>query len=345
MSRRFPLPERVSISDLTVRDGLQSETRVIPTEAKLFIIGGLLDAGFREMEVSAFAPPRYQPQFRDWEAVVKALPDHPDATYSYVTTGRKATERALEARQKGYRIDRILLGILPASEKLNRTVVGMDYGETWKWIRDTVQAAHRVNMKVNVFLSGIFSPPDPEEGERDLMGRALEFVEKLLDLGVDDIEHPDHLGEATPDRVYAYFEKVFKKYPDPRLHVFHIHDARGMGLACYLAAMHVGVTRFETTFGGLGGWPANFVDGVPVTGVSGLREISRRPGLVCTEDFLVMLDGMGIQTGIDLGKTLNLGRMVERIVDRPLWSFCLGTNDRPGAGPVPKLQSYEREGR
>lgn len=342
---RFPLPRRVSISDLTVRDGFQSETRVIPTEAKLFVIRALIDAGFREMEVSAFAPPRYQPQFRDWEAVVKGLPDRSEVTYSYVTTGKKATERALEARRSGYRIDRILLGILPAGERLNRTVLGMDYLETWKWIDDTVQSAHRLNTKVNVFLTGIFSPPDPEEASVDLMGRALEFIDRLLELGVDDIEHPDHLGEATPDRVYAYFERVFERYPDPRLHVFHIHDARGMGLACYLAAMHTGVTRFETTLGGLGGWPANFVDGIPVTGVSGLKEVSRRPGLVSTEDFLVMLDGMGIQTDIDLGKALALGKMLERIVDRPLWSLCLGMGERPGSGPVPKTQSYEKERR
>lgn len=342
---RFPLPARVSLSDLTVRDGLQSETRVIPTEAKLFVIRALVDAGFREMEVSAFAPPRYQPQFKDWESVAKGLPDRPDVTYSFVTTGKKATERALEARQRGYRIDRILLGILPAGEKLNRTVLGMDYGETWKWIGETVQAAHRLNTKVNVFLTGIFSPPDPEEGSGDLMGRALSFIDRLLDLGVDDIEHPDHLGEATPDKVYAYFERVLERHPDPRLHVFHIHDARGMGLACYLAAMQMGITRFETTLGGLGGWPANFVDGIPVTGVSGLKEVSRRPGLVSTEDFLVMLDGMGIQTGIDLRKILTLGKMVERIVDRPLWSLCLGTGERPGSGPVPKMQSYVRETR
>jgi hydroxymethylglutaryl-CoA lyase len=118
-----------------------------------------------------------------------------------------------------------------------------------------------------------------------------------------------------------------------------------MGMACYLAALHTGVTRFETTLGGLGGWPANFVNGVPVTGVGGLKEVSRRPGLVCTEDFLVMMDAMDIGTGIDLGKILELGRMVEKIAGRELWSFCLPTAERPGAGPVPKMQDYKAETR
>jgi hydroxymethylglutaryl-CoA lyase len=118
-----------------------------------------------------------------------------------------------------------------------------------------------------------------------------------------------------------------------------------MGLACYLAALHMGVTRFEATLGGLGGWPANFVDGIPVPGLIGLEEVSRRPGLVSTEDFLVMLDAMGIETGIDLEKVFKLGRMVERIVGRELWSFCLGTADKPGSGALPRAQDYKTDKR
>ena len=298
------------------------------------------------MEVSAFAPPRNQPQFRQLEEVVKGLPDRDDVIYSYVTTGKKATERAFEAREKGLRIDRILLGVLPASEKFNKTVLGMNYEDTWKWVEQTVNRAKQLDMKVNVFLTGIFCPPDKEEGEQvDLVARALEFVDRLIGMGVDDIEHPDHLGEATPDQTYNYFRQVFERHPDPKYHIFHIHDARGMGLACYLAAMHMGVTRFETALGGLGGWPTNFIDGAPVSGLIGLKEVSRRPGLVCTEDFLVMLDAMGVETGIDLKKIMDLGRMVERIVGRELWSFCLGTGDRPGSGPLPKLQDYKTDKR
>ena len=290
------------------------------------------------MEVTAFAPLKYQPQFRDWEEVLKELPQRDDVTYSCVTTGMKATERAFEARRKGYRVDRILLGILPAGERLNRLVVGMNYDETWDWVKNCVKKAHDLDMKVNVFLTGIFSPPRPEEKSIDPMKRGLEFTDKLLNLGVDDIEHPDHLGEATPDRTYEYFVRVMEKYPDSKFHIFHVHDARGMGLVCFLSAMQAGITRFETTLGGLGGWPSNFVEGVPVTGLKGVAEVSRHPGLVSTEDFLVMLDGMGIEAGIDVDKVLELGKMLEKIVGRRLWSFCLGTGERPGSGRVPKIQ-------
>ena len=342
MWKKLNLPEKISISDITVRDGFQSEERVISTAAKLFIINGLIDAGFREMEVTAFAPPRYQPQFTDFEKVLANLPKRNDVIYSCVTMGRKATERAFQAKQDGYRVDRILVGVLPASERLNKLVLGMDYAETWKWITDTVKRARDLGVKVNGVLTGIFSPPPREEAGINLMERALEFCDKLLEIGIDDLEHPDHLGEATPDKTYGYFLRVLEKFPDPKLHVFHIHDARGLGLACYLSAMEVGVTRFETTLGGLGGWPANFVDGVPVTGLKGVVEVSRHPGLVSTEDFLVMLNGMGIETDIDVDKVLELGRMVEKIVGRQLWSFCLGTGERRGSGKVPKVQEEMR---
>lgn len=345
MSSLLKLPNTVRISDITTRDGFQSECRVIPVESKLYIIHQLIDAGFREMEVSAFAPPRYQPQFRDLEEVARNLPNRDDVTYSFVTTGEKATQRAISAREKGYRVDRMVMGILPASEKLNQAIIGMTYDETWNWIEETIKVAHGLGMKVNIFLTGIFSPPDLQEKESDLLSRAIEFVDRSLQLGADDIEHPDHLGEAAPHQTYQYFQKIFERFPDPDLHVFHVHDARGMGLACYFAALQCGVIRFETTMGGLGGWPANFVNGSPVTGVKGLTEVSRRPGLVATEDFMVMLDSMGITSHIDLQKVMELGRVVEKIVDRQLWSFCLGTGERPGSGAVPKYQEYKTEKR
>jgi hydroxymethylglutaryl-CoA lyase len=334
LKKDLTLPKQVTVSDLTPREGFQSEERVIPTEAKLFIINGLIDAGFREMEVTAFAPPKYQPQFRDWEAVLKGLPQRDDVTYSCVTTSPKATERAFDAREKGYRVDRILLGIIPGSEKMNKVISGLDYAQAWAWIGGSVKRAHQLKMKVNVFISGIFSPS--AANGRPPMEEGFEFVKRLLDMGVDDIEHPDHDGEATPEEVYSYFIRIMDKHADPNQHIFHIHDARGMGLACYFAALMAGITRFETCLGGLGGFPAAFVDGVPTGGLKWVTEVARRPGLVSTEDFLVMLDGMNIETGIVVEKVLNLGKWLERIVGRETASFCLGRGARPGVGRVPK---------
>ncbi len=334
METKLILPKKVSVSDLTMRDGLQSEEVAIPTDAKLFIIEGLIDAGFREMEVLSFAPPKYQPQFDDWEEVLRRLPPRNDLVYSCVTTSPEATERAFKAREKGYRVDRIVLGLLPGNEKANKLVSGLDYPQTWAWIDKSLRIAHQMNMKVNVFMTGIYSPPSLSG--KSPLEEGIEFIDRLLDMGVDDIEHPDHSGEVTPDKVYNYFVRVMEKHPDPQQHTFHIHDARGMGLACYFSAMMTGVTRFETCLGGLGGWPSPFVNGVPTGGLKWVTEVARRPGLVSTEDFLVMLDGMNIETGINVEKVLNLGKWVEKIIGRELASFCLGRGERPGAGRVPK---------
>lgn len=334
MGKELSLPNRVSISDLTLRDGLQSEERLIPTGAKLFIVEGLIDAGFREMEVTAFAPPKYQPQFWDWEDVLRGLPKRKDVIYSCVTTNPKATERAFQAREKGYRVDRVLLGITPGNEGMTKLISGLDYIQTWAWIEESTKRAHELEMKLNVFISGIFSPSNP--GGRSPLDEAFEFVDRLLGLGVDDIEHPDHNGEATPDEVYRYFVSIMEKHPDPSRHVFHIHDARGMGLACYFAALIAGITRFETCLGGLGGFPAAFVNGVPTGGLKWLTEVSTRPGLVSTEDFVVMLEGMSIETGVDVDKVLNLGKWMEKIIGRESKSFCIGRGEYRGAGRVPK---------
>jgi hydroxymethylglutaryl-CoA lyase len=334
VAKKLILPKKVSVSDLTIRDGLQSEEVSMPTDAKLFIIEGLIDAGFREMEVLSFAPPRFQPQFNDWEEVLRKLPTRNDVVYSCVTTSPEATRRAFRAREKGYRVDRIVLGLLPGDEKANRLVTGMDYSQTWAWINKSLKIAHQMNMKVNVFLTGIFSQPSP--GGNSPLEEGIESIDRLLDMGVDDIEHPDHSGEVTPDKTYRYFVRIMEKYPDSQKHIFHIHDARGMGLACYFSGMMTGVTRFETCLGGLGGWPSPLVNRVPTGGLKWVKEVARRPGLVSTEDFLVMLDGMSIETGIDVEKVLTLGKWVEKIIGRELASFCLGRGERPGAGRVPK---------
>jgi len=144
------------------------------------------------------------------------------------------------------------------------------------------------------------------------------------------VEHADHDGSASPDRVYEYFSMVLDAIPDPMKHIAHFHTTRGWGLANVLAALLAGMVRFESTMGGIGGQPANFVDGVPVGGTG--EYYYRDPsivGLVSTEDMVVMMDEMGIDTGVDVDHVLNIGRMVERIVGRRLRSECIKTGRIP----------------
>ncbi len=98
------------------------------------------------------------------------------------------------------------------------------------------------------------------------MKKAIEFTQRWLDIGADDVEHADHDGSASPDRVYKYFSMLLDSIPKPEKHIAHFHVTRGWGLANVLAALQAGITNYESTMGGTGGQPANFVSGVPVSG-------------------------------------------------------------------------------
>jgi hydroxymethylglutaryl-CoA lyase len=160
--------------------------------------------------------------------------------------------------------------------------------------------------------------------------KAVEFTQRWLDIGADDIEHADHDGSAPPNKVYEYYSMILDAIPDPSKHIAHFHVTRGWGLANVLAALQAGITHFESTLGGTGGQPANFMDGVPVPGTG--KYYYQDPGivgLVSTEDMVVMMDEMGIDTGIDVDRLLNIGRMMEKIVGRRLRSECVHTGRIP----------------
>jgi hydroxymethylglutaryl-CoA lyase len=132
--------------------------------------------------------------------------------------------------------------------------------------------------------------------------------------------------------VYEYFSMLLDAIPNPEKHIVHFHQTRGWGLANVLAALQAGMTNYESTMGGLGGQPANFVSGVPVSGTGAYYyKDASAVGLVGTEDMVVMMDEMGIDTGLDVDKVLETGRMVERIVGRKLNSESINN------GRIPKF--------
>jgi len=140
-------------------------------------------------------------------------------------------------------------------------------------------------------------------------------------MGANDVEHADHDGSASPDRVYRYYSMLLDAIPNPEKHIVHFHETRGWGMANVLAALTAGMTNYESTMGGIGGQPANFVSGVPVAGTGAYYyDDPNVVGLVNTEDMVVMMDEMGIDTQLDVDKVLEIGRMVERICGRTLRS-------------------------
>ncbi|MCP5054516.1 MAG: pyruvate carboxyltransferase [bacterium] len=326
-------PKKVTVGDITVRDGFQHEETFIPTEAKLWLAEQLILCGFKHLEVTNLGNPKRMPQFRDADPLLKALRASKevkdlidDVTITTITIRERAIERAIEARKEGYGPDRILL-MVSTSESHHMKNSGITIEEYFRMSEEYIKKAHDAGLKVNGTVSTIWGCPI--EGATE-MSKAVEFTQRWLDIGADDVEHADHDGSASPDRVYEYYSMLMDKIQDPSRHIVHFHSTRGWGLANVCAALQAGMVHYESTMGGIGGQPANFVSGVPVKGTGAYYYSDPNiTGLVCTEDMLVMMDEMGIETGIDIDKMLKVGKFVERIVGRPLRSETVKTGRVP----------------
>ncbi len=317
-------PKKVTIGDITVRDGFQHEEKFIPTEAKLWVAEQLILSGFKHIEVTNFGNPKGMPQFKDSDELMKLIHKSKkvkdlldDVTLTCVTIRERAIERAIEAKKEGWGPDRILL-MVSTSESHHRTNSGLSLDDYWKMSEEWIKKANDVGIKVNGTVSTIWGCPI--EGPTE-MSKAIEFTQRWFDIGAHDVEHADHDGSASPDRVYKYYSMLMDKFQDPSKHIVHFHTTRGWGLANVLAALQAGMTNYEATLGGIGGQPANFVSGVPVSGTGAYYyKDPNIVGLNSIEDMVVMMDEMGIDTQLDIDKILETGKMVERIVGRTLRS-------------------------
>ncbi len=317
-------PKHVSIGDITVRDGFQHEEKYIPLEAKIWLSEQLILAGFKKIEVTNFGNPSGMPQFKDSDALMKGIRASNQikeiikaVEITAVTIREKAIERAIQAKKEGWGPDRILL-MVSTSEAHHKKNSGLSLADYWKMSEEWIKKANDAGIKVNGTVSTIWGCPITGPTE---MSKAVEFSKRWLDIGAYDVEHADHDGSASPDRVYKYFSMLLNAIPDPSKHIVHFHTTRGWGLANVLAALQAGMTHYEATLGGIGGQPANFVDGVPVSGTgSYYYKDPSSVGLVTMEDMVVMMDEMGIETGIDIDRLLKIGAMNERIVGRKLRS-------------------------
>ena len=284
----------------------------------------LLLAGFKHLEVTNFGNPKGMPQFVDADEVFKRIRASKkvshlinDACLTAVTIRERSVERAIQAKLEGYGPDRILL-MVSTSESHHFKNSGLSLKDYWKMAEEYIKKAHDAGIKVNGTVSTIWGCPI--EGPTDLK-KAIEFTQRWFDIGADDVEHADHDGSASPDRVYRYYSMLQEKVGNTSKQIVHLHTTRGWGSANVLAALQAGMTHYESTIGGIGGQPANFVDGVPVAGTgSYYYKDPNLVGLVSTEDIAVMMDEMGIQTNLDIDKVLEIGEMNERIVGRRLRS-------------------------
>jgi hydroxymethylglutaryl-CoA lyase len=349
MSDRFQLsfPQKVRLADISVREGLQHEEHFIPFEAKLFYVEESILAGFKRLEISNFANPAFLPQFRDVEELFKRVRDSrrlsragvnfDDIELTAVAIRETGVDRAVAGRKEGWGPDRIGM-MVSTDEEHHYANSGTTLPEYWEEAERCIQKCHDVNIRVFGTVSTIWGSPisGPTRFED-----ALEFTKRWLSIDADDIEHADHDGSAPPDQVYRYFSMILDELPNRDLHVAHFHVTRGWGPANILAALHAGIEIHEGVMGGIGGQPANFIDRTPVRGTG--EYYYKDPnivGLVCLEDILVMMDEMGIETGIDVDRVLALGKKWEKTIGRRLRSESIFN------GRIPKKprEEFKRKG-
>jgi hydroxymethylglutaryl-CoA lyase len=317
-------PKKVTLGDITVRDGFQHEEFFVPTGAKLWVAEQLILAGYKHIELTNLGNPQGMPQFNDADVLLKSIRCSRKVSHligsvsiTAITIREKAIERAIQAKKEGWGPDRILL-MVSTSESHHQKNSGLSLAEYWKMAEKWIPLAKDAGLKVNGTVSTIWGCPI--EGPTE-MSKAVEFAKRWFGIGASDVEHADHDGSASPDRVYKYYSMLLEAIPRPEKQIVHFHTTRGWGLANVLAALQAGMVNFESTMGGIGGQPANFVSGVPVSGTgSYYYKDPNITGLVSTEDMVVMMDEMGIDTGLDVDKVLEIGSMVEKILGRRLRS-------------------------
>ena len=349
MSNQYELtyPKKVQMGDISIREGLQHEEHFIPTDAKVYYVEESILAGFKQLEISNFGNPFFVPQFKDCEELFKRVRDSRrlsraginfnEIELTGVTIRETAIDKAIIAKKEGWGPDRVGM-MVSTDEEHHFANSGSTLPEYWQEAERSIQKCNDAGIKIFGCVSTIWGSPisGPTRFED-----ALEFTKRWLSIGADTVEHADHDGSAPPDQVYRYYSMILDELPNKKLHIAHFHVTRGWGLANVLAALHAGINIHEGVLGGIGGQPANFMDRVPIMGTG--EYYYKDPnivGLVSLEDSLVMMDEMGIETGIDIDRVLALGRKMEKTIGRRLRSESILN------GRIPKepREEFKRKG-
>jgi hydroxymethylglutaryl-CoA lyase len=286
------LIDTVKLVEVGPRDGLQNEKVTIPTQAKIDYITALGDAGLRVIEAGAFVSPKWVPQMADTAEVYRNIPKDPGVDYPVLVPNMKGLERAIEAGVTSIAI------FTAASETFNKKNINMSIDESFENYAPVAVRARDEGIRVRGYVSTAFGCPYEGEVAPE---KVLEVVARLLDLGCYEVSVGDTIGVGTPMQVQGVIGVLLQVIPAGKL-AMHFHDTRGTALANTLAALEMGIAAFDASSGGLGGCPY-------APGAS---------GNLATEDLVYMLDRMGIDTGVDLGRLVKASAIIAPYLDHPL---------------------------
>ena len=279
-------PQKATLIEVGPRDGFQFETRPLPTEIKLEIIERLADAGLTHIQVASFVNPARVPQMADAEQLVVRLPEADGVEYSGLVLNPQGVERAYRSGLKYVEIS------ISASDSHSRKNTGMTLAQARKMGVEMIRLARGYNLTIRAGIQCAFGCVD--EGPIPPQ-RVLKMAHSFMDCGIDALALSDTTGMGHPASVENLLELLLSDIDNLPI-IMHFHDTRGLGLVNVMTALDIGITRFDTALGGMGGCP--FVRGAA--------------GNIATEDTAHLMAELDIETGIDISKVARCSKRLEQ---------------------------------
>jgi len=285
------IPTQVKIVEVGPRDGLQNEKQIVPTEIKIELINRLAEAGVRVIEATSFVSPKWVPQMGDNTAVMQGIKRHPATVYPVLTPNLQGFDTAIQAGASEVAI------FAAASETFSRKNINCSIAESLKRFEPILSAASALEIPVRGYVSCVVGCPyegaiAPEQ--------AASVAKTLFDMGCYEVSLGDTIGVGNPATIKRLIEACARQIPIQKL-AGHYHDTYGMAVANIYASLQMGMATFDSSIAGLGGCP--YAQGAS--------------GNVATEDVVYLLQGLGIETGIDLAKLALIGDWISTALNRP----------------------------
>lgn len=284
------LPKKVRIVEVGPRDGLQNEKAEVATKVKIELIERLAQAGLPAVEATAFVSPKWIPQMADHTEVLEGIKRKPGVSYPVLTPNLKGFQAALAAGATEVAI------FGAASEAFSKKNINCSIAQSLERFRPVAEAARAAKVKLRGYISCVLGCPYEGDVAPE---KVAEVAQALYDMGCYEVSLGDTIGTGTPGRAKAMIEACARRVPIERL-AGHYHDTYGQALANIYASLELGVATFDSSVAGLGGCPY-------AKGAS---------GNVATEDVVYMLDGLGIETGVDLGKLVDTGQWICGVIGK-----------------------------
>ena len=297
LSKDQELSEKVKIIEVGVRDGLQNESIIVPVDVKMRLVELLADSGLSVIEATSFVSPKWVPQLADHQTILESINSsstlksiNRNISYPVLTPNLKGFDNAISAGAKEVAV------FAAASEAFSKNNINCSVNESIERFKPILEKAKSLNIPVRGYVSCILGCPFQGEVE---ISDVVNVVKKLNELGCYEISLGDTIGVGTPTKTKALINALSNEIDIKQLAV-HFHDTYGQALANILASIQLGISNIDSSVAGLGGCPY-------AKGAS---------GNVATEDLIYMLNGMGIESGVELDKLIKAGDYISQFLGR-----------------------------